>query len=961
MNSNDKEFTFIYETEELSVSQWREVMLVCQAYEESLMDGQRFSPRDFALKYSEIPADILIPELERIHLEASEQSAPQSRSIEQASPESDRYIVLEEIQSGGMGHVYRAFDRTCGRLVALKRIRTEMAHDPEMKRRFLAEVELTADLEHPGVIPIYDQSVDSNGREFYVMRLIHGEGTGTLRQAIQAFHSMDPKTNPPGNNTLGSRSWNSGKRQAFRSLIESVWVITDTVAHAHSRGIAHRDLKPSNILVGPFGETLIADWGLAKRISNSEKSSEKLPANSTVNPESPLSSDISTNESSHSVGVGTPGFRAPEVQSSCSPTSLIAADIFSLGAILDCVITGSVRRIDELPMSKIHAHPSSSILPILAIARKAMSKDLAMRYPTAQALRMDLSNWLAGEPVAAYPESLFEKLWKWPTRHRITASSVASALLITLLGFAWFSWFQKAQNEILSQTLNTATVLLEENQDAKRSIEKSFAQREALALHAIIEFQSLLTLNPSLQSDPRFHTVREKILKESRSFYESLASSFDQSEKSDASLERLTDAALALVLLENEFGNFSNAIGIAESACKRLQSNVATSHRLEYQLGRMLAFKGNIQTRHGWKKQGQDDQESAMRHLEPLLDSSELTPKERINTALVWSRAASPFAISLAAKGESQSAKNLLEKILSELNELELQSFEVALLKIQSFGNLALVRYFSNDTQGAYESLEHAESIASTCEDSMDGSIPFREIVEFEVLKCTLVRFKSDLMLTEGKVEPAIALQNQSLARLKTAVMNYPGNTDIQNAYSSCATRLQAVLVENGRIAQANEVTQAWLDLAIEMHQADETNPNTKEFILLAYHTMGHFSEATQQLDPARQHYREALSIAESILIDKPLSERNLAQALELNVHLIRFELFSDDFQSAQNHFEKALEYASKLKSLPDKTDQNQSGINNQIQNALRFLMDSAHKNMSDQWTARLRESELLQ
>jgi tetratricopeptide (TPR) repeat protein len=145
------------------------------------------------------------------------------------------------------------------------------------------------------------------------------------------------------------------------------------------------------------------------------------------------------------------------------------------------------------------------------------------------------------------------------------------------------------------------------------------------------------------------------------------------------------------------------------------------------------------------------------------------------------------------------------------------------------------------------------------------------------------------------------------------------------------------------------------------MHQADETNPNTKEFILLAYHTMGHFSEATQQLDPARQHYREALSIAESILIDKPLSERNLAQALELNVHLIRFELFSDDFQSAQNHFEKALEYASKLKSLPDKTDQNQSGINNQIQNALRFLMDSAHKNMSDQWTARLRESELLQ
>ncbi|MFN9914792.1 MAG: hypothetical protein ACK53L_19545, partial [Pirellulaceae bacterium] len=113
-------------------------------------------------------------------------------------------------------------------------------------------------------------------------------------------------------------------------------------------------------------------------------------------------------------------------------------------------------------------------------------------------------------------------------------------------------------------------------------------------------------MNPSLQSDPQFRSVREKVLKESRSFYESLSKSFDQSEKfDDRSLGRLTDAALALVLLENELGNFSVAIRIADSACQRLRNVKRSSRRLEYHLGRMLTFKGNIEARHGWQQQGQ--------------------------------------------------------------------------------------------------------------------------------------------------------------------------------------------------------------------------------------------------------------------------------------------------------------------------------------------------------------------
>lgn len=961
MNSADPDPTFTYETDAVPVEIWRSVMRVCHAYEKRLLDGQRIPPDDFASYHPELPEHVLRLELHRIHRELQAESAQDDRSTETDSPPPERYLILEEIRSGGMGHVFRAFDRTCGRLVALKRIRRELAHDPRMRRRFLAEVELTADLEHPGVIPVYDHAVDSEGREFYVMRLICGPGTGTLQQAIVRFHTRsadhpDSDIRPPDN-----RNWNSEKRAEFRRLIQSVLVITDTVAHAHSRGIAHRDLKPPNILVGPYGETLIADWGLAKRINLPETNPGNDQGDTRGDQPTDAPGDNLSRWSSHGHGVGTPGFRAPELHAGASSTNPVAADIYSLGAILDCVLTGSVRRRDDSASDKIRTNVPALIQPLFAIARKAMSNEAENRYPNAQSMRMDLSNWLAGEPVSAYPESLTERIWKWPRRHRVAASGIASAFMISLVGFACFAWFQRSQNEKLSRALDTTTVLLEENQKAKQSIEESFHQRESLALHAIIEFQSLLTLNPSLQSDLQFRTVREKILQESRSFYENLSKSFDQSEKTAASLARVTDAALALVLLENELGNFSAAVGIADSAYQRLRNFEARSHQLEYHRGQMLAFKGNIETRHRSKKQGKDDQEQAVRHLEPLLDSSELSAQDRKNATVAWSRAASPLAIGVAAEGDLQSAKALLRKILEKLTSFESDTFEDSLLRIQSYGNLGLVLYFSKDIEGTHKAINHAETAVSKCEELLDGSVHFREIVEFEVARSTLVRFKSDLLLTEGTIDPAIELQTKSLHQLTHAVTKYPGNIDLQNAYVGCLTRLQTVLVEHGRSAQANEIATAWLDLAQRIHQADIDNPNTQEFLLLACHTMGHLCDANGQIIQAQQHYHDALSNADSLLNSNTQNERLLGQALELNVHLIRCQLHAQDLPTANAHFKKAIQHATRLKSLPDKNDQYQNTIRNQMQAALRFLQNSDFKSESDQWLQQLQESDLLQ
>ncbi len=948
MLANDTEENFIYQTDEVSLKQWREVMQACQTYENHLLCGQATTAEEFASQFPEIPKHLLTPELERVRSECLD-APSRSKQVDQVeySP-SERYLILDEIRSGGMGQVFRAFDRACGRLVALKKIRSEFAEEPSMRRRFLAEVELTADLEHPGVIPIYDQSVDGSGREFYVMRLIHGDGTGTLQQAIRSFHSPS-EFQPPSHKGF----WNSAKRGEFRKLVESVLAIVDTTAHAHSRGIAHRDLKPSNILIGPYGETLIADWGLAKRMDALAQSYSNPSAQSATE------ENLSDTESQSLVsapGVGTPGFRAPETQIGSTPTNMVAADIYSLGAILDCVITGSA-----VP-SGSDKHPSmASALPLIAIAKKAMACEVADRYESAESLRLDISNWLAGEPVSAYPESMAERIWKWPTRHRLLATATASGLLITLVASGLFSWSQFKQKAELKQLLTTSSILLEENQQAKKSIEEAFSQREALALRAIIEFQSLLTMNPSLQSDLQFRGVREKVLKESRTFYESLAKSVDQSPDIDhRSLEKLSEAATALMLLENELGNYSDSLRIAQSACSRIEAVVDPSDRLRYHLGRILAFKGNIATRNGWRAQGALDQDKAVSYLEPLIDSSELDQEDRQKAISLWSRAASPTSIAMASKGEFQQATELLQKILSRLENLQTEDFQEELLKIQSYGNLAMVRYFAKDKDGAYGAIEKADGSVKRCQAMLHESVPFREIIEFEIMRSTLARFQSDLMLMDGKTDPAIGIQQQTLENLTAAARRYPSNADIHMAYHSCCSRLQTVLRENGRASEARKVVDNWVRLALELFQEDQSNPKTGEFLMHAHHSLGHFSETTNEPVQAQESYQSALAVATRMIQSTQATANVLSQATELHVHLIKFELKANRNDTAEEHFQQAIGHALELKALPRPSEGSLQSIKQQMENALRFAQELGNQELKDAWSKKIAHEGLL-
>jgi serine/threonine protein kinase len=252
-----------------------------------------------------------------------------------------------------------------------------------------------AGLEHPGIVPVHDAGILADGRAFYCMKYVEGQ---TLAQHI-------------GNKSLSDRL----------RLLERV---AEPLDFAHARGFIHRDLKPENVMVGAFGEVLVMDWGLAKVGATGLRPAENETA-SVMRP--PGNSLRATAQGSV---LGTPGYISPE-QARGDAEVDHRTDIFSLGAILWFMLTGSES--GELPAA-ISVVPR----PLRAICKKAMAADPRARYGSAGEMTADITHYLNGEPVSAYPESLFERVGRVLTRHRTAVVLIAVYLFMRVL-FALFA------------------------------------------------------------------------------------------------------------------------------------------------------------------------------------------------------------------------------------------------------------------------------------------------------------------------------------------------------------------------------------------------------------------------------------------------------------------------------------------------------------------------------------------
>jgi serine/threonine-protein kinase len=343
-----------------------------------------------------------------------------------------RYRILRPHARGGLGEVFVAEDAELGRQVALKEIQERHSRNPVSRSRFTVEAEITGQLEHPGIVPVYGLGQYADGRPYYAMRFIRGDN---LHSAIRRFHRP------------GAAAAAAYESLEFRQLLRRFVDVCNAIGYAHSRGVLHRDLKPGNIMLGQYGETLVVDWGLAKITGKAAE----LPA-TAAGSVSAAGTEMETTvrprtggDSSATVAgqaLGTPAYMSPEQAAGRLHDLGPATDIYSLGATLYELLTGKLPFEGQLAdvLGQIQRgefpHPRSVNpavpKPLEAICRKAMAVRPGERYTTAQDLGVDIEQWLADEPVTAWREPWTARARRWVRRHR-TGVSVAAGLLGTAL------------------------------------------------------------------------------------------------------------------------------------------------------------------------------------------------------------------------------------------------------------------------------------------------------------------------------------------------------------------------------------------------------------------------------------------------------------------------------------------------------------------------------------------------
>ncbi len=346
-----------------------------------------------------------------------------------ALPSLGDYEMQEEIARGGMGVVYRARHRRLNRVVALKMVAAPHLAEEAAARRFRAEADAAASLDHPNIVPIYEVG-EADGRLFYAMKLVEG---GSL-----ALKLAEAKKQP-------AREGTGPARDSARMVA----TVARAIHHAHQRGILHRDLKPGNILLDARGEPHVTDFGLAKNLEDHHNCLTLSGA-----------------------ALGTPNYMAPEQARGGSKQLTTAADVYSLGAILYEMLASEPPFRSPTPLETmrrvVEEEPKRpSTINLLAdrdletICLKCLEKEPHRRYDSAAELADDLERWLRNEPIQARRSSPWERAAKWSRRHPAWAAfiglaAIAPAIIIAIL-LASHEHVRQERNHALAQEQRAET------------------------------------------------------------------------------------------------------------------------------------------------------------------------------------------------------------------------------------------------------------------------------------------------------------------------------------------------------------------------------------------------------------------------------------------------------------------------------------------------------------------------
>ena len=354
-------------------------------------------------------------------------------------------VVEKEMARGGMGVVFTARESATRRTVAMKVMYEQ--RDADTAARFIEEAQVTAQLEHPNIVPIYDLGMDGAGQPFYTMKFVQGI---TLKKVLELIGKGVPET---------------VSKYPLGTVLTIFQKICDALAYAHSKGVIHRDLKPANIMLGKYGEVMVMDWGLAKIVGKKKNAatSKVEAANFEHTVMGARAANVESFATMAGSIMGTPQYMSPEQAGGEIDNLDARSDIFTLGIILyelltlELPFTGktpgevvaavaageftpSAVRIAKLPAKERPRHlPDGKIPPSLdAIVRKAMAHDAGRRYQSVPELQADLVAYQTGFATSAEKAGFGKQAILLIKRHRGIFASVTTAWFIVTALSVWF-------------------------------------------------------------------------------------------------------------------------------------------------------------------------------------------------------------------------------------------------------------------------------------------------------------------------------------------------------------------------------------------------------------------------------------------------------------------------------------------------------------------------------------------